>query len=1163
MATALAKCSAAAVGGGAGGPASAVSAEAEAATRAVVAAARLDSLPWVADLLCTTLLEAVLEGETDPELKALAPAGRLRALHGRMSARPSSKGTFTTTAASTAASAAASTAISGRPPTGRNSGSSADEQTLTTGPAAEHQPFQPRLLQAPRGEPAAHAPQRIVPQPMPTRPPAQQPRAHQRLEFSAEAGEAIPIHGGEAAPAASGAGQEPRRAQPEPASYTPSAPRRLQAVTRQPNAVRTMSEGADAVVGGPRFGGGRSYEQTGTRGGSGGGAPELRWDGVQLPQSTGENQSQGDKPGWEALPQAWLAHIPPTQRPFFVFVEAADSHRLNSHLSRSLVGAISELDPCASAAAEAHSNHAAQRRQLQGALPEHIAALCALAALLGHLDLAAAAAAGLEAAAAFQRPLSLDLPAALAAAQAAPRAHAALVRTVPWVLQYLRLLAESPEAAGAAATAPQLRRALLMLLRLPRKLRCFAPRPGGAVGAQPPEGSTSYRARLRICACPGDFAVACAISEFFEIWPQLRALRRAEAEEMSGGGDEETRPLSSRAAPLPGVALRRTQPLSPGGQGVSKESPLALDEEGAAADQADQEPPLPLSLHSALVPQLQEAVQVLTAAAAVPVSGGVGTSSRRIKPTSQQGRLASRAAQPLASASDAAAAAASAGTAAAAARLGLGAPGGTALAKLSPLQAAFLRHAPPEVGRAVAFAAGDLVSQAVEAEVPRAVATIERNMAAAVADAVTVGRARLQGTAAQALETVGAGGWNALEAVAMGAVAASAALILSAVTDAAVEAALAASSRSANAVVSLLGPWQPATTCTTAAEVAASMAAGEALQSAAQKAAVECVNRVRAAVRQQLRGVTASSDAAAPRGTSAGSSASDPVAAPTAALPWAPPSAAAAVARIQNAAAQMVAAASCESPLTQPGRSPCIRCDTAELLENAWSDAVVGADALLVCCNSRIEALNPSTPTPSQPLHRCCEALLQALFVLPSRQAGGGGGCHVGTWRAGAAALCDCAAAALRLPGAAGLGAGAERVTMLAERVWIPVLRSAPGCLELPRRAHIVLEALLLPLARSGALPASSVDAAAAALLTAAVAETSKQGSFGPSALHLLLQIMIELIQGWPAGDAASANKPGRQLPLLDDAVRALCSGPLAPWFRHSSHWRMFLLSEP
>jgi hypothetical protein len=144
---------------------------------------------------------------------------------------------------------------------------------------------------------------------------------------------------------------------------------------------------------------------------------------------------------------------------YVLFLEAADSHRLNSHLVRCMTGKLRALTA---------GEHAG------GGLSERMAAVSTLATFLSYLafsrggafagsgdDSDPSSSSGSSSSAAYDGSHPVDAAAALEAALAAPDG-APLAWTVPWVLRYLWFLKWDPE----AAQAPYFRRLLRRLAAL-------------------------------------------------------------------------------------------------------------------------------------------------------------------------------------------------------------------------------------------------------------------------------------------------------------------------------------------------------------------------------------------------------------------------------------------------------------------------------------------------------------------------------------------------------------------------------------------------------------------------------------------------------------------------------------------------------------------------
>jgi len=189
----------------------------------------------------------------------------------------------------------------------------------------------------------------------------------------------------------------------------------------------------------------------------------------------------------------------PALRPVVLFLEAADSARLNAHLARTLTAALQELD-------ESLGRPSAQRgdggggggggtsqgspvaSSPSGALAaaggggsigavERVLALRALGSLLGFLHFGCAAWTLPSAPALLQPPPPpLDCAAALRCAAR----RGALTRTLPWVLCFLRLAPWDPD---SAARSPGVRDALRCVAALARSPQ-LAPR-WGSFGAGP------------------------------------------------------------------------------------------------------------------------------------------------------------------------------------------------------------------------------------------------------------------------------------------------------------------------------------------------------------------------------------------------------------------------------------------------------------------------------------------------------------------------------------------------------------------------------------------------------------------------------------------------------------------------------------------------------
>eukprot|EP00887_Chlorella_sp_A99_P005741 scaffold1.g5741.t1 len=217
---------------------------------------------------------------------------------------------------------------------------------------------------------------------------------------------------------------------------------------------------------GPSRGGAARLQQhaaataTGFGGGGAGGGPGSR--GARMRQGGRGGGAAGLEEG-AAAALALVSQFPRAQRLYVLFLEAADSHRLNSALVRCMAARLRGLRE------QAGGDHGAAG----AALSERVVGMATLATFLGYLCFArgggaladggaSGAAAGVGAAAAYDGSHPVDVCAALEAAAA----DGSLPVALPWAVRYLWFVPGPAAAEPEASLAPYFQRALAQLAGL-------------------------------------------------------------------------------------------------------------------------------------------------------------------------------------------------------------------------------------------------------------------------------------------------------------------------------------------------------------------------------------------------------------------------------------------------------------------------------------------------------------------------------------------------------------------------------------------------------------------------------------------------------------------------------------------------------------------------
>ena len=372
-----------------------------------------------------------------------------------------------------------------------------------------------------------------------------------------------------------------------------------------------------------------------------------------------------------SLPHASVALLCPVPlRPFVLFLEAADSARLNAALTTTLLGALRELDenvaapPPSTTARSQRVDADTGRRQRadedtgvrvpptsSANVTDRVLALRAIGTLLGVLNFGPMVqcthgsrsgtvdgTTSLSITSAGMPPLPVDCAAALKRAVET----GTLTRTAPWVLSFLALLPWAPQQAQALTSRfgdeDDIATTLRRLAALAAGAWCRVVRPAGSADSgtppslrSPPQGEGNEKAMS-----VGTLCVAAACGAFFDDWtarwvqsngvacapPPTMALML----ESGGSGQDSFSALSSSPSSIADIAMAAV--TAPNGSAGS-----AGNRGGAAVDDAVDACSAVLDdrFTDAVCPALGEATRLLTRSTAATWAalhgGGGGASS--------------------------------------------------------------------------------------------------------------------------------------------------------------------------------------------------------------------------------------------------------------------------------------------------------------------------------------------------------------------------------------------------------------------------------------------------------------------------------------------------------------------------------------------------------
>jgi hypothetical protein len=213
--------------------------------------------------------------------------------------------------------------------------------------------------------------------------------------------------------------------------------------------------------------------------------------------------------------------FPPTMRPIILFLEAADSARLNAALMATLLGALHELDANVTSAADAET----RSRSSVASVTDRVLALRAIGMLLGVLHFGPLAqcvpgTSGGVSAGTQPPPLPVDCASALKRASQ----NGTLTRTAPWVLCFLRLVPWT-QARGVAGAArdDDITATLRRIAALASCSGCRVVRGTHDLSSLIPPGAVSEHQEKspQKAMSVGTLCVAAACGSFFDDWGAL------------------------------------------------------------------------------------------------------------------------------------------------------------------------------------------------------------------------------------------------------------------------------------------------------------------------------------------------------------------------------------------------------------------------------------------------------------------------------------------------------------------------------------------------------------------------------------------------------------------------------------------------------------------
>ena len=273
--------------------------------------------------------------------------------------------------------------------------------------------------------------------------------------------------------------------------------------------------------------------------------------------------------------------FPATMRPIILFLEAADSARLNAALMATLLGALHELDANVTSAAEAES----RTRSSGASVTDRVLALRAIGMLLGVLHFGPLAqcvpgTSGGVTAGTQPPPLPVDCASALKRASQ----NGTLTRTAPWVLCFLRLVPWTQARAVAVASRDDdITATLSRLAALASGSGCRVVRGTHDLSSLTlPAGASEQQERSQQKAMSvGTLCVAAACGSFFDDWVALS--------QGAGALPPGVAPPARAPPPLWDAAASGEAPVQPALDDVAMTSPRAP---GGTASPSSASPPM-------------------------------------------------------------------------------------------------------------------------------------------------------------------------------------------------------------------------------------------------------------------------------------------------------------------------------------------------------------------------------------------------------------------------------------------------------------------------------------------------------------------------------------------------------------------------------------------